>query len=99
MSTEILQRLLSSVREKRFWLDNAWHDDNTPTQNALKIRELKQSRTHPTFLRLIFHLRQAQGGHQGDPFLKRGRKDHETELGRIPEKSFQKCMQTWQKGM
>ncbi len=81
-STEILRRLLRSVREKRqeTWQKNSCllHRNNAFAHNALSIRQflvknnitmLEQPLYSPDLAPCdFFSFHQAQGGHQRDPF-------------------------------
>ena len=107
---EILWRLLRSVCEKRreLWQDNVWllHQDNKPAHNALSIRQFLAERNvivldHPPYspdLALWFYLfaklKEVIKGVRS-PDMEAIKKAVTTELKRIPEESFQECMEAW----
>lgn len=86
-NSEILQRLLSSVCEKRgdLWQDKSWllHQDNAPAHNTLSLQQflaekknavLEQPPHSPNQAQCnfsFFPFPQAQEGHQGDLFSRR----------------------------
>ena len=112
---EILRRLLRSVREKRreLWQDNAWllHQDNAPVHNALSIRQFLVKRNvtvldHPPYSPDLapcdfFLFPKLKEVIKGVRFLDMEiiKKAVTTELKRIPEESFQECMEAWQNRM
>ena len=110
---EILRRLFRSVREKRrdLWLDSSWmlHHDNAPAHNARSIRQflaeknvtvLDQPPYSPDLAPCDFFL---------FPKLKeviKGTRFSDVEtikkavtIRKIPQDSFQECMNAWQKRM
>nr|XP_027219333.1 uncharacterized protein LOC113811737 [Penaeus vannamei] len=92
-SMEILQRLFSSVREKKQELrqgnSSLLHHDNVPADNTLSIRQImvRQSRLKGVIQRTRIE-------DVGDE-----KKDATTELQRILEESPQEYMQAWQRRM
>ncbi|XP_027233874.2 uncharacterized protein [Penaeus vannamei] len=112
---KILQRLLCSMREKRqeLWQDNSWllHHDNAPAHSALSIRQflaeksiavLEQPPYSPDLAPCDFFLfPKLKGVIKGTRFedVDDIKKAVTTELRRIPEESFQECMQAWQRRM
>ena len=111
---EILRRLLRSVREKRqeLWEDNSWvlHHDNAPAHTAPSIREflaqkniavLEQPPYSPDPAPCDFFLfPKLKGVIKGICFedVHDIKKAMTTEL-RIPEETFQECIQAWQRRM
>ena len=112
---EILWRLLRSVREKRreLWQDNAWllRQDNAPAHNVLSIRQFLAKRNvtvldHPPYspdlapcdFFLFPKLKEVIKGVRF-PDMEAIKKAVTTELKRIPEESFQECMEAWQNRM
>ena len=109
---EILRLLLRSVREKRgeLWLDKSWllHHDNAPAHNALSIRQflaekniavLEKPPYSPDLAPCDFFLFPKLKGiikSEGVEAIKRA---VTKELRGIPEESFQKCIEAWQKRM
>lgn len=112
---EILRRLLRSVREKRreLWQDNTWllHQDNAPAHNALSIRQFLAERNiavldHPPYSPDLapcdfFLFPKLKGVIKGVHFpdVEAIKKAVTTELKRIPEESFQECIEAWQNRM
>ena len=102
---EILRRLLRSVREKRqeLWQDNSWvfQHDNVPAHTALSIREfltqkniavLEQPPYSPDLAPCDFFLFSKLKGTRFED-VHDIKKALTMELRRIPEESFQECMQ------
>ena len=112
---EILWGLLRSMCEKRrkLWQNNTWllHQDNAPAHNALSIRQFLTERNvtvldHPLYspdlapcdFSLFLKLKEVIKGVRF-PDMEAIKKAVTTELKRIPEESFQECMEAWQKRM
>ena len=112
---KILWRLLRSVREKRreLWQDNAWllHPDNAPAHNTLSIHQFLTERNitmldHPPYSPdlapcdfFLFPKLKEVIKVVRFPDMEAIKKTVTTELKRMPEESFQECMEAWQNRM
>ena len=112
---DILRRLMRSVCEKRqeLWDEKSWvlHHDNAPSHNVLSIREflaknniavMDQNPYSPDLAPcdlLLFP--KLKGTIKGIRFndVEDIKKAVTKELRGIPEKSFQECMEVWQRRM
>ena len=101
------------ARRDELWQNNSWvlHHDNAPAHTALSIREflaqkniavLEQPPYSPDLAPCDFFLfPKLKGVIKGTCFedVHDIKKAVTTELWRIPEESFQECMQAWQRRM
>ena len=110
---DVLRRLMRSVREKRreLYKKKSWllHHDNAPVHNALSIREflaknniavLEQPPYSPDLAPCdFFLLPKLKGVMKGTRFpdVQAIKRAVTKELRAIPKKSFQECMEAWQR--
>ena len=112
---DVLRRLMRSVREKRreLYEKKSWllHHDNAPVHNALSIREflaknsiavLEQPPSSPDLAPCdCFLFPKFKGVMKGTRFpdVQAIKRAVTKELRAIPKKSFQECMDAWQRRM